>query len=82
MNAITNGLIFGLVAATFVMLNAINKEVKGIRKDIEKIHQVTLNEDGTVTLSDSTLCIYNQQSNLWFRASSKLNNQQEPPTNK
>ena len=82
MNAFTNGLLFGLVTCTFVMCISINKEVKGIRKDIEKIHQVTLNEDGTVTLSDGTLCIYNQKSNLWFRASSNLNTKQEPSTNK
>lgn len=82
MNAFLNGLLFGFLACTFVLCITINKEVKGIRKDIEEIHQVTLNGDGTVTLSDGTLCIYNQQSNLWFRASSNLNNQQETKTNK
>ena len=68
MNAFTKGLLFGLITCTFVMCISINKEVKGIRKDIEKIHQVTLNEDGTVTLSDGTLCFYVPESNLWVRA--------------
>ena len=82
MNAFLNGLLFGFVSCTFVLCITINKEVKAIRKDIEKIHQVTLNENGTVTLSDGTLCIYNQKSNLWFCASPNLSNQQDPTTNK
>ena len=82
MNAFSNGLLFGLITATFVLCITINKEVKGIRKDIETTNKVTLNDNGTVTLSDGTLCTYYQQSNLWFRASSNLNNQQETTTKK
>lgn len=62
------GITAGLVLGTFLMCHTIINEVRGARKDISKISSVMLNLDGSVRLSDGTLCFYIPESNLWVRA--------------
>lgn len=68
MNASFIGITTGLVLGTFLLCHTIINEVRGARKDISKIHSVMLNADGSVRLSDGTLCFYVPESNLWVRA--------------
>ena len=68
MNNLQIGLTIGLVVGLHITCSQIIKEVRTMKEDIQKIHSVLLNEDGSVTLSDGTLCFYVPESNLWVRA--------------